>query len=82
MLFLAKNKSEGIAWSCSKLSSFHRLMLVKIFRPERLLDAVKTFVKEHMGVMFVSPSPLDLQEIFSESDAKVPLIFIVAPGML
>lgn len=56
-------------------------MLVKILRPEQLVDAVRMFVKEHLGVMFVSASPLDLQEIFSESDRKVPLIFILAPGM-
>lgn len=70
-----------MAWSCSKLSSFHRLMLVKILRPGELLDAVRTFVKEHLGAMFVSALPLDLQEIFSKSDPKVPLIFILAPGM-
>ena len=56
-------------------------MLVKLLRPERLLDAVRTFVKEHMGVMFVTATPFDLQEIFAESDPKVPLIFILAPGM-
>jgi Zn-finger protein len=74
-------KVGGYAWSCSNLSSFHRLTLVKILRPERLLDAVRTMIKEHLGSLFVSPPPLDLQEIFAESDPKVPLIFILAPGL-
>ena len=56
-------------------------MLVRILRAERLPDAVRTFVKEHLGVMFVTAIHFDLQEIFSESDPKVPLIFILAPGM-
>jgi hypothetical protein len=38
-------------------------------------------IKEHLGSLFVSPPPLDLQEIFAESDPKVPLIFILAPGL-
>ncbi|XP_028393421.1 dynein heavy chain 6, axonemal-like isoform X2 [Dendronephthya gigantea] len=71
---------EKNAWSCSKLSSFNRLMVVKILRPERLLESVRTFVKEHLGSLFVSALPLDLREIFSASDPKVPLVFILAPG--
>ena len=55
-------------------------MLVKVLRPGRLLDAVRAFIKEHLGLMFVSASPFDLQEIFAKSDPKVPLLFILAPG--
>lgn len=72
---------EKKGWSCSRLSSFHRVMLVRILRPERLLESVRTFVKEHLGSLFVSALPLDLREVFSASDPKVPLVFILAPGM-
>lgn len=55
-------------------------MLVKILRSERLLDAVRTFVKDHLGILYVSTPPVDLQEIFKESNPKVPIIFILSPG--
>ena len=55
-------------------------MLVKVLRSECLLDSVRAFVKDHLGVLFVSEPPVDLQEIYKESDPRVPLIFILSPG--
>ncbi|XP_077989551.1 dynein axonemal heavy chain 6-like [Glandiceps talaboti] len=63
------------------LGPFHRILLIKILRPEQLTSAVRQFVEELMGAKFLSTGSFDLKEIFAESSAKHPLIFLLSPGV-
>ena len=57
-------------------------MLIKVLRAEMLVDSVRVFVEQQMGTKFVSSGAVDLREMFEESSAKTPLIFILSPGNL
>ena len=55
-------------------------MLVKVLRPECLVDTVRAFVEEQIGTKFITSVGFDLQEIFEDSSARTPLIFLLSPG--
>lgn len=63
-----------------KLSSFEKLLLTKIFRPEHITSAVSDFIAEEMGIQFVNPPKFDIHKSFEESNILTPLIFILSPG--
>lgn len=71
----------GTIFAWEKLSGFHRLILIKILRPDALMTAIRQFVEEHLGHNFISTGSFDLKEIYDDSTAKTPLIFILSPGM-
>ncbi|EDO42194.1 predicted protein [Nematostella vectensis] len=71
---------NGNGWLCTSLTRFQRLMLVKILRPECLIKSVRQFVEEEMGTKFITTVGFDLQEMYDESNARTPLIFILSPG--
>lgn len=55
-------------------------MLVKILRPECLLETARKFVEKELGTVFVTTFGFDLQDIFEESNSTTPLIFILSSG--
>ncbi|XP_029448950.1 dynein heavy chain 14, axonemal isoform X2 [Rhinatrema bivittatum] len=63
-----------------KLSSFQRLILIKILRPECLTSAVREFVAEKMGSRYLQSGGVNLKRAYEESDARTPLIFILSSG--
>ncbi|PFX28824.1 Dynein heavy chain 1, axonemal [Stylophora pistillata] len=69
-----------LGWNVSSLSRFQRLIIVKVLRPECLVDSVRLFVEQQMGPKFVTSFGFDLQEVFEESSCRKPLIFILSPG--
>ena len=63
-----------------ELTEFQRLMLIKILRADTLMSSIHQYVHNHMGHKFVSSGGFDLKELYDESSAKTPLIFILSPG--
>ena len=59
---------------------FLKLLLIKIFKPERLLYFVREFVKNNLGELFIDTTPSRLEEVYEESDWKTPIIFILSKG--
>lgn len=78
--FTGRDHSPHLGWDASSLTSFQRLIIVKVLRPECLVESVRLFVLERMGSKFVTSVGFDLQEIFEESNNRKPLIFILSPG--
>jgi dynein heavy chain len=68
------------AFDWSTLSSFQRLLLINVLCRSRLIGAVRWFVEEHMGAQFVATGNVDLAEMYDESEARTPLIFILSSG--
>jgi len=62
------------------LTSFQKLIVFKILRPEKLILAVKKYVKEILGPVFIESPPFNLKAAFEDSSATTPLIFILSPG--
>jgi len=62
------------------VSGWHRLLLIKCFRPEKLIECVSEFIAAEMGSAYMEQTPLDLHEVFPDARAAVPLVFVLSTG--
>ncbi|XP_077196785.1 dynein axonemal heavy chain 14 isoform X2 [Paroedura picta] len=62
------------------LSSFERLILIKVLRPKCLNNALREFVSEKLGSKYLSAGGSNLKEMYEESDSTTPLILIHTQG--
>jgi dynein heavy chain len=56
------------------------LCALRAIRPDKVVLGVQRFVTEKMGDKFVKPPPFDLQSCYADSNACVPLVFILTAG--
>ena len=64
-----------------RLTAFQQLLVLRCFRPDRVLSAVKTFVVSAMGDdYFVQPPVLQYERIYAQSSCNAPVVFILSPG--
>ncbi|KAG8443822.1 hypothetical protein GDO86_009129 [Hymenochirus boettgeri] len=70
--------SSPVLFKWEELSSFQKLLLIKVLRTECLISAIQEFIK--MGPTFLKSGRLNLRETLEESNARNPLIFILSPG--
>ena len=65
----------------NKLDHLQHIIILRSLRPDRALAAASTFVSAHLGAYFIDPPPFDLDKIFLSSYPKLPLIFVLSPGV-
>ena len=46
----------------------------------QVIPLVTDFVREKLGEKFVEPPPFDLAKSYADSNACIPLIFVLSPG--
>jgi len=63
-----------------KLSSFQKVLLLKILRPEKLVFTVPEFISDNLGPSYVESQPFDLAKPFAASNPTTPIIFILSTG--
>lgn len=64
-----------------KLTSFQMLLLLKVFRTDRVINGVKKFIIEHYtNNHFVQAPTISYEKIFKQSNEKSPIVFILSPG--
>ncbi len=63
-----------------KLDPFHRLIIVRVLREEKIVEAVRRYVASTIGHTFTESPPFDLEGSFVDSTNVTPLIFILSPG--
>ena len=60
----------------SRLSKFHRLVVIAALRVDKLLELVYAFVSDHVGFKFVDPiSKPDLGRVLAEGKTDQPIVF-------
>mmetsp|Transcript_18885 Transcript_18885/g.22437 ORF Transcript_18885/g.22437 Transcript_18885/m.22437 type:complete len:4042 (-) Transcript_18885:161-12286(-) len=64
-----------------KCSELQRMCLLRAVRADRVLFCATKFVEKNMGVQFADPPPFDLPNVYKTSQCRVPLIFILSPGV-
>ncbi|XP_069810836.1 dynein axonemal heavy chain 14 isoform X3 [Dendropsophus ebraccatus] len=62
------------------LTSFQKLLLIKVLRPECLVSGVRKFIAEKMGAEYVLSHPMNLKQALDVSGPSSPLIFILSAG--
>lgn len=63
-----------------QITDFVQLILLKAIRPDKIVNAVKNFIVQHMGKEFVEPPPFNLQASYNDSSRTIPLVFILSQG--
>jgi dynein heavy chain len=74
-----QNEPLPAGWE-DKVTPFQRLLLLKIFRPEKVVFATNEFVASEMGDFFKEAPPFDLLSTFKDSACRVPIIFVLTSG--
>lgn len=59
---------------------FEALVILKVIRPDKIVNASKKFIVKHLGQDFVEPPSFDLAASFGDSSPTTPLVFILSPG--
>lgn len=67
--------------SVKDVSLFHRILLLRALRPDRMLNALKAFVKENMGEEFVEQPAFDMASTYTEMNVQTPIFFVLFPGV-
>ena len=70
-----------IPYNPDSLTSFQKLLVLRIFHLQRVREGLHIFITENMGESFVKPPTLNLMNVFKDSDPLSPLIFIIMPGI-
>jgi dynein heavy chain len=65
----------------SSLGLFHRCLLLRAMRPDRLTNALKQFVGDHMGIQYGEAKPFDVEAIKVEMNPQTPTFFVLFPGV-
>jgi dynein heavy chain len=64
-----------------EISLFHRILLLRALRPDRLIGALKQFVRENMGDEFVEQPAFDMLQTYHEMNVQTPIFFVLFPGV-
>lgn len=67
-------------WQQRLSGSFAQLLLIHLLREECFVPAAHQYVSQHLGKQFMEPEPWTLDEVFEETSAKAPVIFILTTG--
>lgn len=52
--------------SCKDISLFHRLLLLRALRPDRLTNALREYVQINMGIDYIESPPFDVVKTYDE----------------
>jgi len=63
------------------ISLFHRILLLRALRPDRLTNALKEFIKDNMGIEYVEQQAFDMASTYSEMNVQTPIFFVLFPGV-
>ena len=63
-----------------KLNQFQKMIVIRCISPDKITLAVTEFVKRNLGQKFIEPPPFDLAKSYNDSNACIPLVFILSPG--
>ncbi len=62
------------------LSGLDKLVVLRCFRPDKIVPAVQEFIVSSLGQLYVEPPTFDLAGSYADSNCCIPLVFILSPG--
>ena len=67
--------------SIKDIGLFHRILLLRAVRPDRLSNALTNYVEIEMGTKYVEASPFNIEETYHEMNPQTPTFFVLFPGV-
>lgn len=62
------------------LHSFHKMMLLRCFRVDRVVRAMNNYISETMGEEFITPPVVNFEKLSKETEPNIPIIVMLSPG--
>lgn len=56
------------------------LSLMRVIRPDRVVNAIKNFIIAQMNDYYVKSPPISFEKIYQQSSCFTPIVFILSPG--
>ncbi len=63
------------------VSLFHRLLILRTLRPDRIPNALVTFINDNMSPGFTEQEPFSMEKTFQEMGPTTPVFFVLFPGV-
>ncbi|XP_023392189.1 dynein heavy chain 6, axonemal [Pteropus vampyrus] len=79
LMIKEKDNTSHDSWH-PELSSFHKLILIKCCKEEKVVFALTDFVLENLGKHFIETPPMDLPTLYQDMSCTTPLVFILSTG--
>ena len=67
--------------SSLEYTDFHKLLMLRVMRPDRLLADLTKYIQLHMGPEYVDNPTFDLVSAYQEASPSTPLLFVLFPGV-
>ena len=64
----------------TKITGLDKLVILRCFRPDKMVPAVQEYIIQNLGQTYVEPPPFDLSGSYSDSNCCIPLVFVLSPG--
>ena len=62
------------------ITAFHKLLLIRALRPDRINSALILYISEVMGEKFITNNIFSMQDTFKETSRITPMFFVLFPG--
>jgi len=63
------------------ISLFHRLLLLRAMRPDRLSGALTEYVTTSLGIDYIEAPAFDVFQMHKETNKITPVFFVLFPGV-
>jgi len=72
---------EDLPRAFKDLILFHRMLLLRAMRPDRLNGALNIYVEQSMGERYVQQDSFDVFQLYAETNTITPVFFVLFPGV-
>lgn len=63
-----------------KLNNFEKLLMLKVFKPQKLMFASKEYIAVELGSMYAEAPVSRMDALFADSTKVTPIIFVLSTG--
>ena len=76
-----KAESAELPKSFKEIGLFHRILLLRALRPDRLNGALTQYVTDSLGIEYIEQPSFDMKIVYSEMTVGTPAFFVLFPGV-